>query len=209
MAKDSAIKVVAVAGPGEPLANEETFEALNMAKEFFPGLIRCIATNGLLLSERAQRLEHLGVATVTVTVNAVDPAIGSHIYDYVRINGEAYYGQKAAEVLIDRQYQGVKEVISRGMAVKINTVLIPGINGDHMVEVARRYAGLDIHVMNITPLIPVGKFAEMRPPTHQELSVARRECGRYIKQFTKCKQYRADACGIPGGQDGLLARPCL
>jgi nitrogen fixation protein NifB len=46
------IKVVAVAGPGEPLFNEETFETFRLVKADFPHLMRCLSTNGLLLPDR-------------------------------------------------------------------------------------------------------------------------------------------------------------
>ena len=47
------IKVVGIAGPGEPLANEETFETLRRLHEQYPDVIKCISTNGLLLRKRS------------------------------------------------------------------------------------------------------------------------------------------------------------
>ena len=192
------LTVVAVAGPGEPLANQETFEVLQMAKEEFPDLIRCLATNGLALPEKAEVLEEIGISTVTVTANAIDPEIGAKIYEYVRVNGRRYTGKEAAKLLIDRQQQGVKEAVSRGMVVKINTVLIPDINAVHLTEVAKVYKQLGANIMNIMPLIPVGKFAHIRPPTSEDIISAQVACGTYIEQFRVCRQCRADACGIPG-----------
>jgi len=192
------LRVVAVAGPGEPLANQETFEVLQMAKEEFPHLIRCLATNGLVLPEKAEILEEIGISTVTVTVNAIDPEIGAKIYEFVRVNGRRYTGKEGARILIDRQKLGVKEAVWRGMVVKINTVFIPDINAGHVTEVAKVYKQLGASIMNIMPLIPVGKFAHMRPPTQEEVSAVQVACGKYIEQFKLCRQCRADACGIPG-----------
>ncbi len=45
------IKVVGIAGPGDPLANTETFEAFRLIGKEFPQLIKCLSTNGLLLPE--------------------------------------------------------------------------------------------------------------------------------------------------------------
>ena len=73
--KDSAITVVGVAGPGDSLANEATFEFFEKINEVKPDLIKCMSTNGLLLPKYAERIAELGVNTVTVTVNAVDPEI--------------------------------------------------------------------------------------------------------------------------------------
>ena len=43
------IKVIGIAGPGDPLANEETFETFRLIGAEFPHLIKCLSTNGLLL----------------------------------------------------------------------------------------------------------------------------------------------------------------
>jgi nitrogen fixation protein NifB len=54
------IKVIAIAGPGEPLYNDETFKTLELTKESFPHLLRCLSTNGLLLPEKIDLLESWG-----------------------------------------------------------------------------------------------------------------------------------------------------
>ncbi len=195
------LTVVAVAGPGEPLANRETFEVLEMAKEEFPDLIRCLATNGLALHENAQLLEEIGVSTVTVTVNTVDPVVGAKIYEYVNASGVRYSGEEGAQILMERQLQGIKEISSKGIFVKINTVLIPEINGDCLGDVAMKCSEMGAKIMNIVPLIPVGKFADERPPTCEELSSVRFVCEKHLEQFRVCEQCRADACGIPGRND--------
>ncbi|MFA5002604.1 MAG: radical SAM protein, partial [Methanolinea sp.] len=71
------IKVIGIAGPGEPLANEDTFETLRVLKEEFPNVIKCISTNGLLLPEKIDLLQKYDVGNVTVTLNAIDPEIGA------------------------------------------------------------------------------------------------------------------------------------
>ena len=76
--------MVAIAGPGEPLANEETFETLRLVKEDFPQMQLCLSTNGLLLPEKLDLLDELDVRTVTVTMSAIDPEIGKEIYSWVR-----------------------------------------------------------------------------------------------------------------------------
>ena len=191
------LTVAAVAGPAEPLANAETFEVFKMARRLFPDLIRCLATNGLVLAEKAQALEELGMSTITVTANAIDPAIGEKIYDYVMIDGEKYTGEKGAEILIEHQRQGVREAVARNMVVKINTVLIPGINTGHVAEIAQTYGRLGASIMNIIPLIPAGRFARMRPPTKREVAQEQKASSGFIEMFKVCQQCRADACGIP------------
>ena len=81
--KDSAITVVGVAGPGDSLANEATFEFFEKINEVKPDLIKCMSTNGLLLPKYAEKIAELGVNTVTVTVNAVDPEILKEINGFI------------------------------------------------------------------------------------------------------------------------------
>lgn len=195
--------VVGVAGPGDALANEGTFETLRLIHMEFPHLIKCIATNGLLLPDRVTDLIRVGVQTVTVTINAVNPEIGAEIYEYVLLNGKAYTGVRAARTLITRQVKGVELASIKGLLVKVNTVLIPGLNDEHVVEVAKTVADAGAFKMNIIPLIPLYRFIHHRPPTCEELGRARERCEEYIPQFRLCKLCRADAFGVPGFEKGF------
>ena len=82
--------------------------------------------------------------------------------------------------------------------VKINIVLIPGVNEHHIEEVARVTAGVGASLINVIPLIPQHDLRNCRPPDCQELNVARIAAEKYLPVFRHCKQCRADACGIPG-----------
>ena len=58
--------VVGVAGPGEPLANPETFAALGQVHREHPALLKCVSTNGLLLEQSLPQLIDVGVSALTV-----------------------------------------------------------------------------------------------------------------------------------------------
>jgi nitrogen fixation protein NifB len=189
--------VVGVAGPGEPLANEGTFEALARVHAAFPKLMTCISTNGLLLEYKLPALLDVGVTALTVTVNAPDAEVGQHIYAWVRYQGVLYRGREAAEVLIDSQVCGIRAALAAGLAVKVNTVLIPGVNDMHVTRVAERMSDLGVHLMNIMPLIPGGQMKDLSPPTCDELMRARLHCAKALPQFHKCKQCRADIVCFP------------
>ncbi len=55
------IKVIGIAGPGEPLANESTFETFRLVKEEFPDLLFCLSSNGLALPERISDLAEINL----------------------------------------------------------------------------------------------------------------------------------------------------
>ncbi|HIE31175.1 MAG TPA: nitrogenase cofactor biosynthesis protein NifB [Methanosarcinales archaeon] len=192
------IKVIGIAGPGEPLFNEETFETLRLLKEEFPHLIKCISTNGLLLPENIDLLKELGVSNITVTMSAVDPEIGKEIYSFINYHGKKYTGREAAEILLEKQLEGLERSIELGMITKVNTVLIPTINDHHITDVARKVRETGVYMQNIMPLIPQYKFADIAPPTSSEKRAIQDECNKIIKQMRHCRQCRADAIGRLG-----------
>lgn len=192
------IKVVAVAGPGEPLFNEETFETFRLVNDEFPHLLRCMSTNGLLLPDRIGDIAELGISTITVTLNAVDPAIGKEIYSFVNYRGKIYKGEEGAEILLKKQLEGIREAVKRKILVKVNTVLIPTVNDGHIVEIAKKIGEMGVYVQNIIPLIPQYKFAHISPPTQEEKKEMQGKCRGYLMQMIHCRQCRADAIGKLG-----------
>ena len=61
---DGPIAVVGVAGPGDSLANEATFEFFEKLAKEQPDLIKCMSTNGLLLPKYADKLAELIKASI-------------------------------------------------------------------------------------------------------------------------------------------------
>ncbi len=203
--RDIRLKVIAVAGPGEPLYNRETFNTLKIIHEKYPDKIICIATNGLSLPENIERLKSIGVKTLTITINTINPEVASKIYEYVIINGKRRNDIEAYRVFILNQLRGLEAAVNAGITVKVNTVLIPEVNMNHVVEVARKTAELGAYIQNIIPLIPLYRFRRLRTPTCGELRLIREECEKYIRQFRLCKMCRADAYGIPGLESSYVS----
>ncbi|MDR2648491.1 MAG: radical SAM protein [Clostridiales bacterium] len=192
------ISVVGVAGPGDSLATGHALRCLKAMRETHPGLLGCLSTNGLMLPERAEEIVNAGVETVTVTVNAVDPEILALIVERIVINGIVLTGIKAAKILIANQMAGIGMLAERGVLVKINTVLIPCVNGGHIGEIAAAAADRGASIINIIPLIPQGDFSDMAPPDCEEINEAREDAEERLPVFRHCQHCRADACGLLG-----------
>lgn len=190
------IKVIGIAGPGDPLANEETFTTFRMIGEEFPLLIKCMSTNGLLLPEKIDELETLGLHSLTVTINTLDPVIGARIYSHVRYGGKQYRGEEAARILIANQLEGLRRAALFGMTIKVNTVYIPGVNEAQIPLIAEKVKELGASVMNVMPLIPQADFAGAAPPTAEEIAAVQAANEKIIGQFRHCRQCRADAVGL-------------
>ena len=196
-----AINVAGIAGPGDTLASPYALETFRLVKEEFPQLVKCMSTNGLLLAEKAQEVIEVGVDSLTVTVNAVDPVIEARLNDGIVWHGSHYTGIEAAKILIEQQLKGIRLISEAGITVKVNTVLVPDINSDHIEEIARTVAEAGADIYNIIPLIPNHKLKNSREPDCMELERAILRASKYIDVFRHCQRCRADAVGIPGGED--------
>ena len=195
------LKVIGIAGPGDPLANESTFETIRLVHERFPELTMCISTNGLALPGNARRLYDLGVRFLTITMNAVDPEIGAKVYSHVSSEGGVLKGVEGAAHLIENQKKGLDECVELGMVVKINIVMIPGVNDSHIPDLARYVKAHGAYTVNILPLIPVEgtPFESMEAPSPEMRKNLMDRCGDIgIKVMRHCKQCRADAIGKLG-----------
>ncbi|HWR39354.1 MAG TPA: nitrogenase cofactor biosynthesis protein NifB [Patescibacteria group bacterium] len=205
------LSVVGIAGPGDALANwPETRQTLEEIRAVDPEVTFCLSTNGLALPELAPELLELGVHHVTVTINAVDPEIGAKIYQFARFQGVTYTGVAAAELLLRQQLAGLAYLTSHGVLVKINIVMIKGVNDTHIPDVVKKVKELGVFVTNIMPLIPAsGSAFETFPQTSmQELNDMRNLCQLDIQQMRHCKQCRADAIGLLGEDRSQEFRMC-
>ena len=131
-----------------------------------------------------------------MTLNAIDPEIQAKIVNHIVYHGKVYRGVEAAEIQIKNQLDGIKAAVDAGVVVKVNTVLIPGINDKHVVEIARKINELGVYIMNIMPLINQGAFADIEPPTAEERKTVQETCEPYVMQMRHCRQCRADAYGL-------------
>ncbi len=192
------ISVIGIAGPGEPLANDSTFEVLRLIHSEFPEIILCVSTNGLLLPDRLDDLMKSGVRSMTITINAVMPEVVEKIYSWAYYKGKRYTGREAAELIVKNQARGLRNVIDAGLIVKVNTVYIPGINEAEIPLIAWLSGRRGVDIMNIIPLIPQAELSHLQRPTTEMIKKMREGCEVYIPQMTHCKQCRADAFGILG-----------
>lgn len=193
------LSVVGVAGPGDALANwPQTKAALKLIKTESPETIFCLSTNGLMLPEYVDEIAELGIEHVTVTCNAIDPAIGAKLYQHVTYKNQVLTGVEAATVLFNNQLKGIELLVKKGILVKINIVMVKDINDKHIPEVVKKVKELGVFMTNIMPLIPApGSNFESYPQTSmQDITAMRTQCQLDLKQMWHCKQCRADAIGL-------------
>jgi nitrogen fixation protein NifB len=208
-AKIPQLAVVGIAGPGDALANaEKTFRTLELIRAHAPDLKLCLSTNGLALLKHVARIKELNVDHVTVTINMIDPDIGARIYRWIAFEHKRWTGREAARILSERQLEGLEALVAAGVLVKVNSVLIPGVNDEHLSEVnsAVKQRGAFLH--NIMPLISDPAHGThfgltgQRGPTPQELKALQDRCEGDMQIMRHCRQCRADAVGMLGEDRG-------
>lgn len=193
------LAVAGIAGPGDPMANpEQTLRTLELVRARHSRLLFCLSSNGLALADYVPQLKELGVGHVTITINAVAPDVGKEIYQAVQWNGKAYRDAEAAALLFERQTAALAALRKCGIVVKVNTVVIPGVNDLHVGDIAQHVARFGVTLMNCIGLIPVPGtgMQSVSAPSAQQLEEARKLAGGHVPQMRHCARCRADAVGL-------------
>ncbi|QOY53194.1 nitrogenase cofactor biosynthesis protein NifB [Candidatus Sulfurimonas baltica] len=207
----SQLSVVGIAGPGDALANpKKTFDTFRMLQEKAPDLKLCLSTNGLRVADYIEEIVKYNIDHVTVTINTIDESgeIGSQIYPWVHFNHKKVWGKDGAKLLLQKQLEGIKMLTDRGILVKANSVLIPGINDKDLPNVAKKLKELNVFIHNIMPLLSSPEFGTkfgldgVPSTTDQEVMQAQKACGVDMKLMSHCRQCRADAVGLIGEDRG-------
>lgn len=201
--------VLGIAGPGDPLANpERTFETFRELSEKAPDIKLCVSTNGLALPDSVEELSRHNIDHVTITINCVDPEIGAKIYPWIFWNNRRIKGKKGAKILIEQQQKGLEMLVAKGILVKVNSVLIPGVNDEHLKEVSRIVKEKGAFLHNVMPLISEAEHGTFygvmgqRNPSQEELQHLQDECAGDMNMMRHCRQCRADAVGMLGEDRG-------
>lgn len=203
------MSVLGIAGPGDPLANPvRTFATFRGLAEKAPDIKLCVSTNGLALPEHIDELAQHNIEHVTITINCVDPDIGAKIYPWIFWENKRVRGRAAAEILITQQQKGLEMLVARGILVKVNSVLIPGVNDQHLQDVSRIVKAKGAFLHNVMPLIAEAEHGTFyglmgqRSPSADELKSLQDACAGDMNMMRHCRQCRADAVGLLGEDRG-------
>ena len=196
--KDSRVRIVAVSGPGEPLANPETFETIEIIRENLDAIQFCLSTNGTLLEENVPWLVNMGFKNLTVSMSTAKSSTASKIYEWARVGENILTGERMGSIIVDAQLRGISKAADAGITVKVNSILIPTVNQDDIIALAEIIEDAGASLQNIVPLVPNDLLHKLKPPGNDLLETMRSQASRFINQFRHCKQCRSDVVGLPG-----------
>ena len=166
-------------------------------------MILCLSSNGLNIAPYVDELAELNVSHVTITLNGLDPEITKNIYKWVRFEKRGYIGKEGAALLLQKQLEAIRMLKLYNITVKVNTIVIPGVN-DHLAgDIAQKVKALGADLMNAIPLYPVAEtpFEDLEEPTPAMMKEIRTKISEHIRPMTHCARCRADAVGLLGQDD--------
>ncbi|TIS12509.1 MAG: nitrogenase cofactor biosynthesis protein NifB, partial [Mesorhizobium sp.] len=106
------------------------------------------------------------------------------------------------------QMLGLEMLSARGILTKINSVMIPGVNDQHLFEVNKMVKERGAFLHNVMPLISdpahgthYGLIGQ-RGPTAMEMMALQDRLEGGAKLMRHCRQCRADAVGLLGEDRG-------
>ncbi len=128
---------------GEPLVRKDIVDISRRIWDL-PGVQTLgISTNGVLLKDLAKPLKQAGIRSVNISLDALDPEI------YQNLTGGR----------LDAALDGIGAAAAAGFeVVKLNCVLLRGINEDQIIPLARFGAalGMPVRFIELMPLAPGG-----------------------------------------------------
>jgi nitrogen fixation protein NifB len=198
------ISTIGIAGPGDAFAEpEKTLESIRLIKAEFPDKIFCLSSNGLNILPYIDEIAELNVTHVTLTINSFRLETLAQIYTWVRFEKKVYRGLEGAKIMLQQQTDSLIALVAKGIVVKVNSVIIPGVNETEMEEVAEKVSQLGASTMNCIPLIPTegSAMANLTKPTGEMVRNIIRSIHKFIKPMTHCARCRADAAGMLGKDD--------
>lgn len=107
---------------GEPLLYRDLLPLLRQLRPQMPGVLFKLSTNGFLLARQAAALAEAGLSSVNVSLDAVDE--------------EVFFRMTRRRVL-PQVLEGLEAARAAGLAVKINSVIMRGLNEGQVVPLLR------------------------------------------------------------------------
>jgi len=137
LADGAALSGIVIAGPGDPLAETgRTLDLLFAVRALAPDLPVRLVTAGLGLPPALDALREAGVDGVTLQVNAVSPEMAAALYAWVRPGVRTLRAAEGAAALLAGQAEAMQVLRDAGLPAEVEFLLVPGVNGAHLHDVA-------------------------------------------------------------------------
>jgi cyclic pyranopterin phosphate synthase len=124
---------------GEPLVRRDVDVLVGMLSGL--GVDLTLTTNASLLPRKAQALKDAGLTRITVSLDSLDDA--------------TFQAMNDVDFPVARVLEGIEAATAAGLPVKVNCVVVRGVNDDGIVDLARRFRGTP-HILRFIEYMDVG-----------------------------------------------------
>jgi len=134
---------------GEPLVRRGILEICRRISETEGICEVCLTTNGILVPQFAKELKSAGVNRLNISLDSLD---------------RATYHEITRSDSLDDALAGVTEALKTGFDVKVNAVLVGGVNDNEildLLELTRKYK-VNVRFIEIMPIGECANWAESR-----------------------------------------------
>ena len=118
LAIDEGVNKIRITG-GEPLLRKDLDVFIKMLHDYKPSLDLALTTNGYYLKEYAKKLKDVGLKRVNMSIDSLKPEIAAKI---------------AQKDVLSKVLEGLDEALKVGLKVKLNTVVMKGINDNEIID---------------------------------------------------------------------------
>ena len=176
---------------GEPLVRRDIVEIVKNIKESAPYAEVSMTTNGYLLPGLAGRLAEAGLSRVNVSIHS----LRREVYEFITgVDG------------LDRALKGVDEALDSGLGLKVNMVVLRGVNDDEIWSLAE-FAASRGAVLQLIELHPVGLGARFFKKYFYPLSRVEDELVRRGARVKRRRLHNRPIYELPGGVRIEVVRP--
>jgi len=208
------VKVINLNGPGDPLATPElTLLTLGLLRDRYPGVSLCLTTLGIGAGAYAAELARLGLAHVSILLDAVDPEVAQRIYAWIRPSTKTMPLNEATKVLINEQADSIADLVEAGVNVQAKTTAYPCINTGHIPEIAAKAAELGVSELKLFPFLTKGEDCPQPrdKATPEELSALAAQAGEHLPttliDLAMCQEMIEDEFSHEVVNQALLPKP--
>jgi cyclic pyranopterin phosphate synthase len=118
VAIDSGIKKIRLTG-GEPLIRKDLDKFIKMISDYAPNIDLALTTNGYYLENSAKLLKEAGLKRVNISLDSLK---------------KETYQKIAQKDVLDKVLKGIEESIKVGLKVKLNVVILKGVNDNEILS---------------------------------------------------------------------------
>ena len=177
------IKAINIDGPGDPLCEiNPTLETLLLVGQKYPDIKLSVTTLGLNAEKQAKSLAEAGVTSVILLVNAVEQKVANRLYSWIRPGRKTIPLSQATEFLMAEQQHAVTVFKKKNFTVTARTTVYPGVNDNHIEEIAERMAELGADAMQLVPCRNSKGMEEplLTAPTSKAMQQFQKTAAKYL-----------------------------